>query len=158
MANTNMFRQAWGKFATGVAVVTTIEPGGQIHGMAANSISSVALEPLLVLVCIGHVRNSYQLIKESGRFAINFLGEHQQAICEYYASPPEQRSGDVGVSFSFTELGSAILDGCVAAMDCHVVDEHIAGDHSVFIGGVDEIQVNEGRPLISYEGGFGRLA
>ena len=158
MADAQAFRQAWGRFATGVSVVTTIEPNGQVHGMAANGINSVSLEPLLVLLCVDHNRNSYPLIKETGRFAINVLNEDQQAIAEYYTRPPERRTGDVNIAFSFTERGSAVVDNCLAMMDCHLVNEHEAGDHTIFIAEVDEIRVSSGSPLIFFEGKFGQLA
>ena len=158
MADAQTFRKAWAKFATGVSVVTTIQPDGKVHGMTANGIGSVSLDPLLVLVCADHKTNTYPLIKETRRFAINILREDQQPIAEYYAQPPEQRTGDVGATFSFTERGSAMLDGCLAAMDCHVVNEHVTGDHTIFIGEVDEIQVSSGRPLIFCESKYGGLA
>ena len=157
MTDAKAFRQAWGMFVTGVSVITTIEPDGQVHGMTANGIASVSLEPLLVLICAGHNTNSYALIKQSRRFAINILNEDQQRVGEYYARPPEQRTGDGGGSFSLTERGSAIVDNCLACMDCHVVDEHVAGDHTIFVGEVDEIQVNSGKPLVFFGGKFGRL-
>ena len=157
MADAQTFRQAWGKFATGVSVVTSIQPDGHVHGMAANGITSVSLDPLLVLVCVGHNRNSYLFIKESRRFAINILTEDQAHLAEYYARPPELRTDDVAGSFTFTERGSAIVDDCLAYMDCHVVTEHVAGDHTIFIGEVDEVRVSSGRPLIFYEGKFARL-
>ena len=157
MVDAKAFRQAWAQFPTGVSVVTTIQPDGQVHGMTANGITSVSLEPLLVLACVGHSANSHTLIKDSGRFAISVLSEDQRLIGEYYARPVEKRTGDVSVSFSFTENGSAFVDGGLAAMDCHVVDEHEAGDHTIFVGEVDEVQVRPGRPLVFYEGRFGGL-
>lgn len=157
MTDADMFREAWAKFVTGVAVVTTIEPDGGVHGMAANGINSVSLDPLLVLVCVGHSRRSYPLIKDTRRFAISILTEDQQPIAEYYAQPPELRTGDVVVAFSFTKRGSAIVDDCLASMDCHVVNEYVGGDHTIFIGEVDEIQVDSGKPLIFFESKFGRL-
>ena len=157
MTDQNAFRRAWGQFATGVSVVTTLEADGKVHGMAANGVGSVSLDPPLVLVCVGHNRNSYPLIKSAGRFVINILCEDQQAIAEYYAAPPEDRTGDSGVSFSFTKTGSATVDGCLAWMDCHLYEEFVGGDHTIFIGEVDEIQVDEGRPLLFFEGKFGRL-
>ena len=157
MADAQTFRQAWGRFATGVSVVTSIQPDGRVHGMAANGINSVSLDPLLVLVCVGHDRNSYVFIKESRRFAINILTDDQVHFAEYYAHPPELRTDDVTVPFTFTERGSAIVDNCLAYMDCHVVTEHVAGDHTIFIGEVDEVKVNSGRPLIFFEGKFGRF-
>ena len=158
MPTTHNFREACGKFATGVSVITTNAPGGEVHGMTANGITSVSLDPLLVLVCAGHSTASYPLIKSSGRFAISILGQHQQSIAEYYARPAEGKTGDVEVSFNRTQHGSAIIAGCLASMDCEVVDETLAGDHTIFIGRVDEIETNPGRPLIFYEGKFGQLS
>ena len=157
MADAESYRKAWGTFATGVSVVTTMQPDGHVHGMAANGITSVSLEPLLVLVCVGLNRESYPLIASTRRFAISILGENQLQIAQYYARPPDQRHGDVEVSFSYTERGSAVVDDCLAYMDCHLVSEHTAGDHCLCIGGVDEVQVNSGRPLLFFEGKFGYL-
>ena len=157
MADAQAFRQAWGKFATGVSIITTVEPDGQVHGMAANGIASVSLDPLLVLFCVGHNRNSYPLIRATRRFAISILNEGQRPIAEYYTRPPEKRTGDVEISFRFTESGAAVIDDCLASMDCHVVNEHTAGDHTIFIASVEEIDLQSGRPLIFYEGAYGRL-
>ena len=158
MPTAEHFRQAWGKFATGVSVITTNAPGGQVHGMTANGIASVSLDPLLVLVCAAHSTTSYPLIRSSGRFAINILGRHQQSIAEYYARPTDGKTGDVEVSFNRTGRGPATIAGCLATMDCQVFDETLAGDHTIFIGRVDEIEINTGRPLVFYEGKFGRLS
>ena len=148
MADENSFKQAWGKYPTGVAVVTSLESDGHVHGMAANGINSVSIDPLLVLVCVGHNRNSYPLIKEAGRFALNFLSADQQFVAEYYAGPPELRTETDKINFTFTKNGSAFIDGSFAQMDCKVVNEYATGDHSVFIGEVDEIHVHSGEPLV----------
>ena len=157
MPDEQTFRQAWGKFPTGVAVVTSIEPDGSVHGMAANGINSVSLDPLLVLLCVGYNRNSYPLIKDSGRFAINMLSDEQQYIAEHYAGPAEHRRDDVAISFKFTSNGSAFIEGSIASMDCQVVNEYATGDHSIFIGRVDEIEVRPGSPLVYCESQFLRL-
>ena len=157
MPDAQTFRQAWGKFATGVSVVTTVRPDGEIHGMTANGINSVSLEPPLALVCAGHTTSSHPLIREAGRFAINILSEVQRPIAEYYARPTADKTGDVETSFTRTERGAALIDGCIARMDCRVIAEHDAGDHTVFIGQVEEIDTGEGRPLLFYEGKFARL-
>jgi flavin reductase (DIM6/NTAB) family NADH-FMN oxidoreductase RutF len=157
MADSRDFREAWGKFATGVAVVTSIEPGGGVHGMAANGINSVSLDPMLVLVCVGHNRNSYPLIESTKRFCINILCHDQKGIAEYYAIPNEMRVGETPARFRFTPDGSAVIESSLAAMDCKVVDEVKAGDHTIFIGEVTEIEVNEGEPLLYYQGKFGHL-
>lgn len=151
------FRTAWGNFATGVSVVTCIQSDGHIHGMTANGIASVSLDPLLVLVCVGHNRNSYPLIKDSGRFCINILNEDQKPVAEYYAKPPEAREKEPPASFRMAETGAAIVKGSLASMDCRVVEEHRAGDHTIFIGEVDEIENGDGQPLLFYGGKFAQL-
>ena len=157
MLDSQMFRQAWGKFATGVSIGTTIEPDGQVHGMAAIGIASVSLDPMLVLVCVGNDRSSHPLIKQTGRFAISILGEEQREVADYYARPPEEKDERRELEFSFTKHGSAIVTDAVASMDCHTVDEYVAGDHTIFIGEVDEIRTSPGRPLLFFEGGYRRF-
>ena len=158
MSDPHLFRQAWGKFATGVTVITTFQPDGEVHGMTANGICSVSLDPLLALVCAGHNTASYPFIKESKRFAINILKMEQLAIAQYFARPTEKKTGDVEVSFTMSPHGGAIVDGSLAHMDCHAVAETVAGDHTIFIGEVDQIDVGSGDPLIFFEGKFGQLA
>ena len=158
MPDAQTFRQAWGKFATGVSIVTTVRSDGDVHGMTANGINSVSLDPLLVLVCAGHTTTSYPLIRDSRRFAINILSEDQREIAEYYARPTDQKTGDMDIPLNMTERGSAVVEGSLAQMDCRVVTEHEAGDHTIFIGEVEEINVGDGRPLLFYEGRFGQIA
>ena len=158
MPDAQTFRQAWGKFATGVSIVTTADSDGSVHGMTANGITSVSLDPLLVLVCAGHTTTSYPLIRDSRRFAINILSEDQQDVAAYYARPTDQKTGDVDIAISQTERGGYIVDGSLAQMDCRVVTEHVAGDHTIFIGEVEEVNVGDGRPLLFFEGRFGQLA
>ena len=156
MVDAATFRRAWGKFATGVSVVTSIQPDGHVHGMTAQSISSVSLDPLLALVCVGHNRNSYPLIKDSRHFGISILAEGQRAVAEYYARPPEERvAGEIPLSH--TENGSLMIDGCLAYMDCHVVSEQVAGDHTIFIGEVQDIHIGSGEPLLFFDGSFGGI-
>lgn len=157
MPDAQTFRQAWGRFATGVSIVTTLTPDGEVHGMTANGINSVSLDPLLVLVCAGHTTSSYPMIQESGRFAISILAEDQRDIAEYYARPTDQKTGDLDFTLSQTDRGSAFVDGSLAQMDCKVVTEHVAGDHTIFIGEVEEINVADGRPLLFFQGSFSRI-
>ena len=157
MPDAQTFRQAWGKFATGVSIVTTVRPDGEVHGMTANGINSVSLEPPLALVCAGHSTSSHPLIREAGRFAINILSEDQRAIAEYYARPTAQKTGDTDAAFTLTESGAALIEGCIARMDCRVVAEHDAGDHTIFVGRVETIDTADGRPLLYYQGRFERL-
>ena len=157
MPDAQTFRQAWGRFATGVSIVTTLTPDGEVHGMTANGINSVSLDPLLVLVCAGHTTTSHPMIQQSGRFAISILAEDQRDVAEYYARKTEDKTGDLDFTLSRAASGSAFVDGSLAQMDCKVVAAHVEGDHTIFIGQVEEINVADGRPLLFYQGGFGKI-
>ena len=157
MPNAQDFKNAWGKYASSVSVITSIEPGGTVHGMAASDISSVSLDPMLVLVCVGHNRNSHPLIESSGRFAINIMSDIQEDIVLHFAKSAEHRDPDFEIQYLFTSRGAAFIEGAIAQMDCRVIDQHTAGDHTIFIGEVEEIEVADNQPLLYYQGNFGRF-
>ncbi|MFN3975226.1 MAG: flavin reductase family protein [Dehalococcoidia bacterium] len=154
-ADKELFRQAWGKFPTGVAIVSTLEEDGTPHGMTANSIAPVSLDPLLVLVCVGHQRNTYRYVRQRGRFGLNFLAEGQHEAALYYAKDPKERITPPPVTWLATPTGTPRIAQAVAFMDCTVADAHEAGDHTIFIARVEAIEVSsDGRPLIYYQRRF----
>lgn len=148
------FRDVWGRFATGVSLVTTIESTGAVHGLTANGIASVSLDPLLVLVCVSLTANSHPLIESTGRFAINILSQDQEDIARYYSQPIERRTGEVKASYTSSDNGSPLLHGALGYLDCRVVRAHREGDHTIFIGEVDGIGVSSGQPLLFFGGTF----
>jgi len=145
-----MFRRAWGSFATGVSLITTLEKDGSTHGMTANGIASVSLEPMLVMVCVGHNANTFPIIEETGRYGINILSESQRDIGEFYASSANQDCEKFESDFTTSKTGIPFVNNALASMDCKVVNAHREGDHTIFIGSVEEIQVNEGKPLLFF--------
>jgi len=154
----DQYRKAWSKFATGVSVIISRDHTGAVHGMAANGITSVSLDPMLVLVCVDHSRNTYKRIKETGKFSINILNHSQTAEAEYYARHPEKRIGGPPCDLIFGENGSVKIADCLAFIDCHVHEEIIQGDHTIYIGKVVDITIGEGKPLLFYESMFNELA
>lgn len=152
MSNSDLFRKAWGSFATGVSLITTVEENGSVHGMTANGIASVSLEPMLAMVCVGHSAKTYPILESTGKFGINILAESQKAIGEYYAKSDTPTGVINPAIFRFTEAGTPFLVGSLASMDCQIVSAHKEGDHTVFIGEVSEIEVSEGSPLLFYTG------
>ena len=151
------FRDAWGNFATGVSLITTVERDGSVHGMTANGIASISLDPMLVMVCVSHSANSYPIIKVGGIYGINILSANQVEIAEYFAKPTEERAEDLDVRFTFTEAGVPLLKGALSMIACKVIEEHIAGDHSIFIGLVERIDTIEGDPLLFFRGDWAYL-
>ena len=156
--DTDLFRKAWGKFATGVSVITSTDEDGKVHGMAANGIASVSLDPMLVLVCVDHRRNSYKRIRDSGRFAINILRDDQASVAEYYARPPKTRVTSPDSAVVVTGSGGAKIEGGLTFMDCTVFQEFTQGDHTIFIGRVENLEVSEGKPLVYFESKFNEVA
>lgn len=139
------------KFATGVTVVGSIEADGTVHGMTANAVTSVSLEPPLVLVCIGHLRNTYGFVLARKRFGINFLAQGQADIARYFARDPVERRGDVHVPWQMRDEGSPRIAGAIAFMECLVAALHHHGDHAIVVAQVQEAAVEEGKPLLYYE-------
>ena len=122
--------------------------------MTANGVVSVSLEPPLALASVGHNRNSHPLIQVNRRFGISILTTRQRHIATHYTRPPEERTPDPDIIFR--ELGgSSVIQGALAAMDCALVSEHVEGDHTIFVGRVEAIELGEGDPLLWYRGQFG---
>ena len=150
--NADLFRSAWGNFATGVSLVTTTEQDGSVHGMTANGIASISLDPMLSMVSVAHNANSYLIIKNTGRFGINILTEQQRAIGEFYAKSNNEGKNSPEAFFRLTENGTPFLEGSLSSIDCRVVSTHVEGDHTLFIGAVESIQLGDGEPLLFFQG------
>ena len=149
------FRTVLGHFATGVTVVTGHGPDGP-SGMAANSFTSVSLDPPLVLVCMAHTSSTWPAIRDSGHFAVNILGEHQEDTCRRFGA----RTGDrfEGVGWTTGKTGSPILHEAIAYVDCVIDAEHEAGDHVIVVGRVVDLgQPAEGGALLFWRGGYAQL-
>ena len=151
MVTPNEYRQALAKFATGVAVIGSLEADGSIHGMTANALTSISLDPPLVLVCIGHMRNTYRNVRTRGRFGINVLSEQQRDIAHYYARQDKDRVGDVRVPWLMKGGGSPRVEGSLAFLECRVVAHHDHGDHAIFIAEVEGVVTGPGQPLLFHE-------
>lgn len=148
------FRKALGCFASGVTVVTTIDPAdGAPQGVTVSAFSSLSLSPPLVLFCLGSKTSSMEAFKKSGHFAINVLGESQRDLSIRFASRAEDKWN--GISHTVGQTGSPLLGGCVANLDCRLINVIEGGDHQIFIGEVVDLMHREGgAPLIYFRGGY----
>jgi len=149
------FRRVMGQFATGVTVVTT-RLGDEMHGLTANAICSVSLEPLLVLVCVDHAADTHPLLEKSGVFAVNILSEKQEHVSRLFAGPTEEKTGRLeGMGYRTAVTGAPIIEGCLAYLDCRIVAAYPGGDHTIFIGQVEEAEISgDGPPLIFFRGRY----
>jgi flavin reductase (DIM6/NTAB) family NADH-FMN oxidoreductase RutF len=154
------FRKALGHFSTGVTVVTVEREPGKIHGMTANSFTSVSLEPMLILVCVDKRAKMLGLLEKKKRFGISVLKAGQEAISEYFAkrehsSEAEQR---LGIHFRPTTGGAPVIEGTLLQMGCNLIASHLAGDHTIFVGEVHDAEMHEGEPLLYFRGEYRRIA
>lgn len=146
-----LFRDAMGKFATGVTVLLT-ENEGEVHGMTANGFMSVSLDPKLVVISIGHKAKFLEKVATSRQYTVNILAEDQEHYSRHFAGRP---NGEI----AFGQLASLpVLEGAIAQVACEVVSEHVEGDHTLFIGKVIDLKLEDKNPLLFYSGKYRQLA
>lgn len=131
------FRIAMGQFATGVTVVTALD-GDRPQGITVNALSSVSLDPPLVMIALDRKRFIVPTIQETGRYAVNVLAEEQQWLSDCFAGAnvTPNRDAFCGASWRPGETGLPVLDGAIATLECEVADIVSFGDHDLFIARV----------------------
>jgi flavin reductase (DIM6/NTAB) family NADH-FMN oxidoreductase RutF len=150
------FRRVMGHFATGVTVVTTVRGDGAPCGLTVSAVSSVSLNPTLILVCLDNGSESNRCLGTSGHFAVNVLAEGTgEAIARRFAGKEDKFQG---IAHQARATGAPVLADALAWMDCRVVQSVPAGDHTIYVGEVMAADAFPGTPLVYYRGGYGRLA
>jgi flavin reductase (DIM6/NTAB) family NADH-FMN oxidoreductase RutF len=154
------FRKALGHFTTGVTVVTVERAPGKIHGMTANSFTSVSLEPMLILVCVDHRAKMLPLLEKKKRFGISVLKAGQEAISEYFAKGEQSAEAEerLLIRYRWTPGGIPVLENTILHLSCKVITSHVSGDHTIFVGEVEEAESHEGEPLLYFRGEYRRIA
>jgi flavin reductase (DIM6/NTAB) family NADH-FMN oxidoreductase RutF/DNA-binding GntR family transcriptional regulator len=149
-----IFREVIGRFASGVTVITT-RADDQDFGTTASAVSSLSMEPPMLLVCLNKTSETRQAIATAGAFAVNILGADQTDIAFAFAkkSPDKFREADVVRG----RTGMPLIPGALAQLECRVSETATGGTHTVFMGIVDEASAHEGEPLTYYRGRFGRF-
>jgi flavin reductase len=153
------FRQAMACFATGVTIIT-VDLEGEVHGMTANAVASVSLDPMLVLVCVDHGASTHAHLHAKKRFGINVLAEDQRAVSEFYADPMrihERAENEIDARFDRTAHGTPVLHGALAYLECRLNEEHAAGDHTIFIAEVEDVRLCAGEPLLFFHGKYRKI-
>ncbi len=149
------FRELLGRFATGVAVLTTRRPDGTPVGLTVNSVASVSLDPPLLSVCIDERHPMNQTLKQAADFVMNVLASDQEALSRHFAAKVDPPFG--GIGYQPGERGTPVIDGCIAFYECDITSHSEVGDHTVFVARVVGGAVHDGRPLIFYRGGYTSL-
>jgi flavin reductase (DIM6/NTAB) family NADH-FMN oxidoreductase RutF len=151
------FRAALAHWASGVAIVTSAA-GERIHGMTVSAFASVSLDPPLVLVCADKTSDTLGVIEDGGVFAANILSSAQRALSNRFATKKDEHLRFEGLAWRRGATGAPILPGVLAALDCRVVAAHDAGDHVIYVGRVESVDLAAGEPLLYYGGGYRGLA
>jgi len=149
------FRTVLGQFATGVTIITAVD-GDEPVGVAANSFTSVSLDPPLVLFSIARTSTTWPRIERARRFAVNILGEHQEELCRLFATKGADRFGQV--DWHLGVGGSPVLHDVLAYLDCEFWAEYDGGDHIIVVGQVLDLDVtHQAGPLVFFRGEYVRL-
>jgi flavin reductase len=156
------FRDAMAQFPTGVTLVTARAADGADHAITANSVTSVSLDPLLMLVCVEHASRLHAVVLESGRWAVSVLGLDGEPVSRKLASRGHDTAGALaGVPHSRgPHTGALLLDGALATFECRTVAAHPGGDHTVLVGEVLAVATPrpEAAPLVWHRGRYTALA
>jgi flavin reductase (DIM6/NTAB) family NADH-FMN oxidoreductase RutF len=148
------YRQAIGRFATGVAVITTRD-GGRLAGMTASAVASLSLDPPMLLVCINNRLPTHEALERSRRFGVNVLGEHDEQLALRFARPSEDKFAGLSVDLA---RGVPLLERAIARFVCDLHERLDGGDHSIFTGAIRHCEhVPNRRPLLYFASTFGGI-
>ncbi len=153
------FRAALGSFPTGVTIMTA-EVDGVPHGMTANAVSSVSLEPAMVLVCVDRAAHMAGVVQRSGRFALSVLAGDQAAVSTHFADPARGLGVEEfdPVEVEMGALGLPLIAGAVTSLECEIDRIVPAGDHLVVLGTVLALDTSTRQPLAYLRGAYGTVA
>jgi flavin reductase (DIM6/NTAB) family NADH-FMN oxidoreductase RutF len=150
----DVFRDVIGHFASGVTIITARHENVD-YGLTVSAVTSLSLEPPMMLVCVNKSSRTLPAIRQSGTFGVNILGESQGELAQLFASASDAKFE--GVEVVYTELGNPLLKEALAHLECQVIQEITGGTHSVFLSVVQRAERFDGAPLAYFRGRFGRL-
>lgn len=149
------FRSVLGRFASGVTVITARTKDGRDHGMTVSAFCSVSLNPPLVLASVAKDTEMNAILHAAEFFGVSILDVDQEAISRRFAEHQGDRFD--GIGYERGKSGVALIDGVLAHAECRIVDRHDAGDHTLFLGEVEDASVSGDRPLLYYRGGYTQM-
>lgn len=150
------FRDAIGNFATGVCVVTATAESGLPTGMTANAITSLSLEPMLMIVCFDRSARTRAAAMHSGRVGVNVLSAGQESLSKVFASKTGEAEKFDGVAWG-ERAGAPVIDGCVAWFAGELTELLPGGDHEIGVVTVSEFGAPGGEPLLYHRGSYARV-
>ena len=146
------FRNALGRFATGVTVVTTRNDAGIPVGLTVSSFNAVSLDPPLVLWSLDRTSTALAVFEKASHFAVHVLGADQVALSNLFASRSDDKFADIATS---TGAGDCpLLPDCVGIFECRTVHQYAGGDHAIFVGQVERFERRPGAALLFHDGQY----
>ncbi|MFI5519952.1 flavin reductase family protein [Streptomyces platensis] len=149
------FRRALGTFPSGVTIVTTTDADGEAWGITASAFCSVSLSPPLVLFCPAVSARSHDLLRGAERYAINVLRPEHRTLALRFATAGADKFARAGFR---TESGVPVLSSALATLVCRASARYDAGDHSILVGEVESVHVQDGMPLLYFDREFRELS
>jgi 3-hydroxy-9,10-secoandrosta-1,3,5(10)-triene-9,17-dione monooxygenase reductase component len=149
------FRDVVGRFPTGVAIITCQGPQGPA-GLTTNAITSLSLDPMLMLVCFDNGSRTLDAVRAGKRFAINILRAGSEDLAQVFASKAVAREKFEAATHTVAH-GVPVLDDALAWLACDLAELYPGGDHTIGIGAVTHMDAFEGEPLVFYRGRYTRL-
>lgn len=150
----HLFVRVMGSLASGVTVVTVMGSDGLPYGFTASAVTSLSLEPRLLLVCISERSSTLDQIREAGSFAVNILSTDQQETAQQFATRRDNRFEGIRWRQG-QETGAPVLDGSLAYAECKLTDTCQGGDHIILMGEILGGDAHEAEPLLYFRGRYG---
>ena len=149
------FKQAMGRFPSGVTIVTSADDLGNKCGFTASAFSSLSLSPPLVLVCLACNADCFETFNKQTKFAINIIGPSHEELAFKFATKGCDKFG--GDEFSEGSSGLPILPDCPVSLECNTTNVYEGGDHVILVGRVEYLNINNNMPTVWHQGKFHHL-
>lgn len=159
MIDENELRSTLGNFATGVTVVT-MNAGEEDHGMTVNSFASVSLDPPLVLYNADKETDSHDFTRKAGNYAVNILTAEQEWISNRFAGEHKEMDEPFeDIETRRETTGALVFENALAYLDCTLYESYEAGDHTIYVGHVEDIGVQrpDADPLTFFRADYGTI-
>ena len=153
--DSQLFRAAMGRLATGVTVLAARDAAGGFIGMTASAVTSLSLDPPMLLACVGRAAAAHDALTQGDRFSVNVLATEQQDLSQRFATRDLQRFD--GIAYDVTPSGLPWLRGALACLECRRDAVHGAGDHVIVTGVIEWARAGGGDPLLYFLGGYRRI-
>ena len=154
----DLFKELMRRFAAGVTLVTFNE-NGKLGGLTVSSFCSLSMDPPLVLICIDREVASHESLEKTATFGVNICNSEQGKIAWDFANPDIDKNELVrSLPHRITDNGTPLLDGCLASMECTTTEKYDGGDHTIFVGRIEDGNFDEkAEPLVYYSSGLGEF-